>query len=785
MGGRGAGLVSGFWAFLLLVAVFSVVLDVPLVRGSGTIYIRADGSIDPPWPITPIWTDDNITYTFTGDIYDSIAVERSSIVLDGGGFTLWGPGGVGIDLTYGSNVTVMNIDIREFDFGIYVLVSDNNTISGNIIVANHGIQILGCFYNTIVGNTMTGYHEWYGIEILESSNSTIVGNTVSNYLYGIYLDGSNNVLKSNSMAGNRYNFGVGGYINDVDSSNTVDGKPIYYWINERDKVVPSDGGYVALVDSHNITVKGLELKNNVQGVVLANTTNSQICNNNITANEMGILEVAQSSKNSIAENNIADNGVGIYLLNDSSNNNIVGNNITSSTSFGHGITSELGQMYGSSNNSIIGNNIKGNFGSGIRLGGPNNTISRNTVVANNQDGIYLGGYNNSIVENTITENTERGIAATGVLHTAVGNTVANNGYGIQLLGGSFKLRNNNMYNNTLNFDAESAPLQDFPNDIDTSNKVDGKPIYYWIDERDKAVPSDAGYVALVNSYNITVKGLELKNNGQGVFFWNTTNSKIQDNSITANKLGVMFFESSNNAISKNIITTSWSGGIFFRFSSDNSISGNTIKANGAGIDIAGDIDRAASNNSIYENNITNNEYGIHFNYANYNRINANNITNNWRGVRFYMYSNYNRFYHNNFVSNTIQVESYYGSGLNIWDDGYPSGGNYWSNYIGVDMYWGPYQNETGSDGIGDAPHIPPHPDNYPLMSPYEYWSNPILGDINKDMKVDNKDLSQLAAAYGTTPEKPNWNPNCDINSDNKVEVFDLFNLSKNYGKTKP
>ena len=71
------------------------------------------------------------------------------------------------------------------------------------------------------------------------------------------------------------------------------------------------------------------------------------------------------------------------------------------------------------------------------------------------------------------------------------------------------------------------------------------------------------------------------------------------------------------------------------------------------------------------------------------------------------------------------------------------------------------------------------------MSRYEYWSNPILGDINKDMKVDNKDLSQLAAAYGSTPEKPKWNPNCDINSDNKVEVFDLFNLSKNYGKTKP
>jgi hypothetical protein len=56
----------------------------------------------------------------------------------------------------------------------------------------------------------------------------------------------------------------------------------------------------------------------------------------------------------------------------------------------------------------------------------------------------------------------------------------------------------------------------------------------------------------------------------------------------------------------------------------------------------------------------------------------------------------------------------------MWDDGYPSGGNYWSDYRGVDLYSGPYQNETGSDGIGDTPYVidENNVDHYPLMNPW-------------------------------------------------------------------
>jgi hypothetical protein len=54
--------------------------------------------------------------------------------------------------------------------------------------------------------------------------------------------------------------------------------------------------------------------------------------------------------------------------------------------------------------------------------------------------------------------------------------------------------------------------------------------------------------------------------------------------------------------------------------------------------------------------------------------------------------------------------------VNRWDNSYPSGGNYWSDYTGFDLYSGPYQNETGSDGIGDTPYVidADNQDNYPL-----------------------------------------------------------------------
>ena len=93
------------------------------------------------------------------------------------------------------------------------------------------------------------------------------------------------------------------------------------------------------------------------------------------------------------------------------------------------------------------------------------------------------------------------------------------------------------------------------------------------------------------------------------------------------------------------------------------------------------------------------------------------MRNNYGIILGYESSN-NKIFHNNFIDNTYQA---YSEGApNTLDDGYPSGGNYWSDYAGVDLYSGPYQNETGSDGIGDTPYVIDeyNVDHYPLIKPW-------------------------------------------------------------------
>jgi parallel beta-helix repeat protein len=150
----------------------------------------------------------------------------------------------------------------------------------------------------------------------------------------------------------------------------------------------------------------------------------------------------------------------------------------------------------------------------------------------------------------------------------------------------------------------------------------------------------------------------------------------------------------------------------------------------------------SNNNFIHANNIMNNTLaGIHLDSSYDNTMRANNITNNRGGiVPFHSYDNI--IYHNKFINNVPQFSSY--GSKNVWHKGYPSGGNYWSDYTGVDLYHGPYQNETGSDGIWDKPYnitdvvYGLQQDRYPLVS------NASIHDI----AVTNVTVSQMEVRQG-------------------------------------
>jgi len=130
---------SGIMLTLLLISTLTLAFNIQPVKSdwtwTETIYIRADGSVDPP--TAPISSVDNITYTLTDNIVGdfpehsrAIVVERDNIVVDGAEHTLQGTGAWnsrGIGLTGRINVTIKSVKIKAFFCGISLSSSSNNT----------------------------------------------------------------------------------------------------------------------------------------------------------------------------------------------------------------------------------------------------------------------------------------------------------------------------------------------------------------------------------------------------------------------------------------------------------------------------------------------------------------------------------------------------------------------------------------------------------------------------------------------------------------------------------
>lgn len=183
----------------VLVGILCLSLEAPRVEASGTIYIRANGLVE---GTDKIVTADNVTYTFTDNINDSVVIERSNIVVNGNGYTLHGSGsGTALYWHIINNVTVRNTNIRDFASGIQLDISYNSTVSGNTITNSQtGVHLQGGANNTVSGNTIANSHT--AIRLYGSNNNVFLGNTLTNSsTYGVFCDGcSNNAVSTNTIS---------------------------------------------------------------------------------------------------------------------------------------------------------------------------------------------------------------------------------------------------------------------------------------------------------------------------------------------------------------------------------------------------------------------------------------------------------------------------------------------------------------------------------------------------------------------------------------------------------
>jgi parallel beta-helix repeat protein len=251
---------------------------------------------------------------------------------------------------------------------------------------------------------------------------------------------------------------------------------------------------------------------------------------------------------------------------------------------------------------------------------------------------------------------------------------------------------------------------------------------------------------------------------------------VANNTVTGdNTYGIMLYSSSGVSIVDNTITANTRGcGVRLYSSPSNNVARNTVTRNLNGIDLG----ISSNDNSVFGNTImANHDYGIRLDYSsNDNSVVGNNMTNNGGSVYIHSSSS-NIFYHNNLAGN-INISST--ELTNVWDNGYPYGGNYWSNYKGTDLHWGTLQNETGSDGIGDVNYVidANNIDRFPLMNP----STLFIGDVTKDGYVGIDDLFTVALHFGSQIGQQSYSRTYDINYDGYVGIDDLHTVATHFGQ---
>jgi parallel beta-helix repeat protein len=246
---------------------------------------------------------------------------------------------------------------------------------------------------------------------------------------------------------------------------------------------------------------------------------------------------------------------------------------------------------------------------------------------------------------------------------------------------------------------------------------------------------------IVNRSNIIINGMghTLRGNGSdssmGFSLSGVSNVTIENTTITNSGLGIGIYSSSGNVVSGNNVTANGADGIWLYYSSDNNtLSGNNVTANSwYGIDLVSSYDNVLSDNNVTANswygidlylssgnvlsgnNVMANGFGIYLeSSSDNNTLSGNNVTANGRyGISVYSSSG-NTIFHNDFINNTQQTNVF--SSTNTWDDDYPSGGNYWSDYR--TRY--PNAAENDSSGIWNASYVidASNIDRYPLMGQF-------------------------------------------------------------------
>jgi parallel beta-helix repeat protein len=413
------------------------------------------------------------------------------------------------------------------------------------------------------------------------------------------------------------------------------------------------------------------------------------------------------------------------------------------------------------------------YDAGIDMAGYNCKVFNNNIYSYNNMGILLGWSWNTITDNNISQNPRGGIHMGPILFISHNNTISNNTF----------------FNNSGGVNGEECPKNIVKDNVFLNNDYHDISLVY---SRDWVLDGN------------TIKGYS---NASGIFLHDSVNNTIRNNTVLHHNAGIHleFYSSGNNIIGNNF-SNGYEGIYVGTYSPGNNITDNNVYSNTfCGIslnrwcgwsNVTGNIIAMnynfslvliddANENKIIGNTISSNRYGMWVDMADGNNITGNYIYSNTEyGIYLTFDSLNNRIYHNDFINNnnssSPQVVDDSNNG-NFWDNGYPSGGNYWSDFDepregAYDDYKGPDQNIPGSDDIvdngtvgggGKNPYVigANSRDNYPIMGPFskcmilkQGW-NLISIPLTQNEQTLNKVLDPISGLYSAVQWYDNADPN--------------------------
>jgi len=261
-----------------------------------------------------IWDSITKTCTLTQDVVETIQIDANNITMDGAGFLITGSGtGNGVFVTGRRNVTIENITIKSFSNGIYLNNTDGIIVRGNN--ANDGSVGIRLFpaSNTLLENNTTKRNSNFGVYvILNSPNLTMRGNVMSDNRENLYLR----------------TFPFGAFGHDIDTTNTTDGKPVYYIENKNGREFNNLGevGVFFCIFCQNMVFRDFSIDApNETALYLWDTDDSVIENIRVADNDFGV-RFEHSDRNTVSGSTFEHNLAGVLLRNGSANNIFFHNN---------------------------------------------------------------------------------------------------------------------------------------------------------------------------------------------------------------------------------------------------------------------------------------------------------------------------------------------------------------------------------------------------------------------------------------------------------------------------